>query len=44
MAFRRYRGAKDSLGKVVNNIVTIMYGARWVLEILGDHSVKYRTV
>ena len=30
-------------GDIVNNIVITMYGASWVLEISGEHFVKYMT-
>lgn len=33
--------ATDSLGHIVNNVVVTMCGARWVLEILEEHFVKY---
>ena len=29
---------------VVNSIVTTMHGARWVLEILGNHFVQYMII
>lgn len=32
---------KRTIGNLVNNIVRTMFGASWVLEMLGDHSVKY---
>ena len=32
---------KYSTGNTVNNIVTTMCGAEWVLEISGGHFVKY---
>ena len=35
-----HRDVKYSIGNTVNNRIT-MYGARWVLEILGEHFVKY---
>ena len=36
-----YGGIKESTGNIVNNTVTTMCGVRWVLEIPGEHSVKY---
>ena len=38
------RDVKDSTGVILSNIVTTIYGARWVLEILGKHFVKYMIV
>ena len=35
---------KYSFGDIVNDIVVTMYSAKWVLEILGDHFVKYMIV
>ena len=32
---------KNSIGNTVNNIVITMYGPRCVLELLGEHFVKY---
>ena len=36
-----HRDVKYSVGNIVGNTVIPMYGARWVLEILGGHFVKY---
>ena len=35
-----------STGNIVNNIVIMTYGARWVLETLGreEHFIKYMIV
>ena len=30
---------KYIIGNVVNDIVTIMYGARWALKILGENTL-----
>ena len=30
-----HEGVKYSIGNIVNNIVTTVYGARWILEIYG---------
>ena len=35
---------KSSRGNVVNGIVITKYGARWVLEVSGDHFVNYLIV
>ena len=32
---------KHSVGDVVNDTVTTMCGARWGLELLGDHFISY---
>ena len=37
-----YGDVKCSIGNTANNIVTAMYGARWVPD--GDHSVRYTNV
>ena len=36
-----HRVVKYSIRNMVNDIVITVYGARWVLEILGEHFVKY---
>ena len=41
---KQSRDVKYSIGNRVKSIVTTMYGARWLLEISGDHSVKYMIV
>ena len=30
-----HRVLKDSAGKIVNNIIISLYGARWVLDLIG---------
>ena len=32
---------KCNVTNIVNNIAITMYGARWVLEISGEHFVQY---
>lgn len=32
---------KDTLKNIVNNIVIVMSGARWVHELSGDNFVNY---
>ena len=34
---KQSQGCKYSTGNIVNNIVITTYGARWVLEISGEH-------
>ena len=34
-----HRDVKYRVANVINNIIIIMYGARWVLEILGGHTL-----
>ena len=40
----RPRDVKYSVGDTVNHIVMTTYGARWVLEMLGEDSVSYISV
>lgn len=36
-----HRDVKYSTGNTVNNIVITIFSARWVMEISGEHSVRY---
>lgn len=36
-----YGKVKHSIGNIFKNVVKAMYGARWTLEILGEHTVRY---
>ena len=39
-----HRDVKYSIGSTVNNIVITAYGAKWVLEVVGEkHFVKNMT-
>ena len=35
---------KYNIGTIVSNIVITMYGARWVLDLVGDHIVSYANI
>ena len=37
-------GIKYSIGNIVNNIVVTVYGARWVLDTLGEQFVEYLAI
>ena len=34
----------NSIGNLVNNIVMTVCGARWILDLLGDHFVRHINV
>ena len=36
-----HRHVKYNRGNAAGNVITTMYGAGWVLDILGVHIVKY---
>ena len=37
-------GVQYSIGNIVSNAVITRYGARWVLQLLGDHILSYISV
>ena len=39
-----HRDVKYNIGNIVSNVVITMYGARWVLDLVGDHIVSYANI
>ena len=39
-----HRDVECSTGNTVNNVVITVYGAWWILDLLGDLSVSYITI
>ena len=42
--YKQSRDVKYNIGNIVSNVVITMYGARWVLDLVGDHIVSYANI